>query len=186
MVQKDLLRDILRPEGSILIVFDVHRSLYEQIFNREEFLYALNAVINSARRAKVPIIFTRITPYPQGFQPPNLKLPWRGRFRPEGAELIVSPKPEDIIIDKNTWSLFVGTNVERLLINSHRYTVVFTGIATEVGIETSARHAYTLGFIPVIISDAVSSYDKEAHERSLANMKIFFPVITSKELENYW
>lgn len=59
--------------------------------------------------------------------------------------MIVQPQPNDIVINKNTWSLFVGTNVELLLRNSGRYTVVFTGIATDIGIETSARHALVVG-----------------------------------------
>lgn len=187
MFSQDLLKEVLKPQNSVLIAWDVHKALYNGIFNKDEFLNALNTAVSAARRAKVPIIFTKIIPYPQGFQPPNTKLmQWRGGWKPEEMELIIQPNPEDIVINKNTWSLFVGTNVERLLINSGRYTVVFTGIATEIGVETSARHAYALGFIPVIISDAVSSYNKEAHERSLTNMRQFFPVITAKELSNYW
>lgn len=100
---------------------------------------------------------------------------WRGGFKPEDMELVVKPQEGDLVIDKNTWSIFVGTNFELLLRNSGRSTVVFTGIATEIGVETSARHAYALGFIPVIVSDAVSSGNREAHERSLQNMRAFFP-----------
>ncbi|MFB6469739.1 MAG: cysteine hydrolase family protein [Vulcanisaeta sp. AZ3] len=187
MVSPDVLRDVLRPGNSVLVVWDVHKALFNGIFNKDEFQRALNTAISAARRANVPIIFTKITPYPSGFEPVNTKImPWRGGFRPEDMELIVQPQPNDIVINKNTWSLFVGTNVELLLRNSGRYTVVLTGIATEIGVETTARHAYALGFIPVIISDAVSSYNREAHERSLTNMRAFFPVITAEELSKYW
>ncbi len=181
------LKDVLRPSTSVLVVWDVHRALYNNIFNREEFLKALNASIGAARRAGVPIIFTRITPYPQGFEPVSLRFAqWRSPLRPEEMDLVVQPQANDIVVNKNTTSLFVGTNVELLLRNSGRYAVVLTGIATEIGVETTARHAYALGFVPVIVSDAVSSYDREAHERSLANMRKLFPVITSSELAQYW
>jgi len=180
-------KEILKPSNSVLVVWDVHRALFNGIFNKDEFQRALNTAINAARRVNVPIIFTKITPFPSGFEPVTVRIaPWRGGFRPEDMELIVQPQPNDIVINKNTWSLFVGTNVELLLRNSGRYTVVFTGIATDIGVETSARHAYALGFIPVIVSDAVSSSDKDAHERSLANMRRFFPVLTADELAKYW
>ncbi|MEM2056589.1 MAG: isochorismatase family protein, partial [Thermoplasmatales archaeon] len=52
------------------------------------------------------------------------------------------------------------------------------GIATEIGVETSVRHAQNLGFIPIVIKDAVSSRDKDAHERSLKNMSALLPVIS--------
>jgi len=48
--------------------------------------------------------------------------------------------------------------------------LIFTGIATEFGIESSARDASNRGFFPVVVSDCVSSRDKEAHERSLKNL----------------
>ncbi|BDR92744.1 cysteine hydrolase family protein [Vulcanisaeta souniana] len=187
MVSQDVLRDLLKPGNSVLIAWDVHRALFNGIFNKDEFQRALGTVIEAARRVRVPIIFTRITPFPSGFEPVTAKImQWRGGFRPEEMDLIVQPQPSDIVINKNTWSLFVGTNVELLLRNSGRYTVVFTGIATEIGVETSARHAYALGFVPVIVSNAVSSYDREAHERSLANMRRFFPILTAEELARYW
>jgi nicotinamidase-related amidase len=49
-------------------------------------------------------------------------------------------------------------------------TLIFTGIATEFGVESSARDASNRGFYPVVVSDCVSSLDKEAHERSLKNL----------------
>jgi nicotinamidase-related amidase len=182
------LPDILKPSRSVLVVWDVHKALVNSIFNKEEFINALNTSITAARQAKVPIVFTKITPYPQGFESPSSKLLYRSgfQFKPEEMELVVQPSADDIVLNKNTWSIFVGTNFELLLRNSNRSTIVFTGIATEIGIETSARHAFALGLIPVIIRDAVSSRNREGHERSLTNMSSFFPIITSIDLMNHW
>jgi nicotinamidase-related amidase len=44
------------------------------------------------------------------------------------------------------------------------------GIATEVGIEPTARHAADLGLIPVIIADACGTGDAQAAERSLQSL----------------
>jgi nicotinamidase-related amidase len=65
-------------------------------------------------------------------------------------------------------------------------TVVFTGIATEYGIESSARDASSRGFYSVVVSDCVSSPDKNGHTRPLENMKKIITIISSKEIENIW
>jgi len=64
-------------------------------------------------------------------------------------------------------------------------TLTFTGIATEIGIESSARDASNRGFYPVVVSDCVSSMDQDAHERSLKNLDKIAIVKNSAEiLEN--
>ena len=63
---------------------------------------------------------------------------------------------------------------------------MFTGIATEFGVESSARDAFNRGFYSVVVSDCVSSSDKNGHERSLENMKNLITIINSNELENIW
>ena len=61
-------------------------------------------------------------------------------------------------------------------------TLIIAGIATEVGVESTARDSSNRGFYTVVASDASSSSDKEAHERSTANMKKLFDVLTTDEI----
>jgi len=65
-------------------------------------------------------------------------------------------------------------------------TVVFTGIATECGVESSARDAFSRGFYSVVVSDCMSSPDKNGHYRSLEYMKNLITITNLKELENIW
>ncbi|AWR95140.1 isochorismatase family cysteine hydrolase [Acidianus brierleyi] len=182
------VKEILDPQKSLLVVWDVHLALVNSIFNKDEFLKNLKIVIDSARKASVPILFTKITPYPKGFESTASKIMYRGgfQFKPEEMKLAIEPQENDIILNKNTWSIFVGTNFDLLMKNSARTTIVFTGIATEIGVETSARDAFAYGYVPVIVKDAVSSRNKEAHDRSLENMKSFFPIVTAEELSKIW
>ena len=92
----------------------------------------------------------------------------------------------EIVIDKHTASIFIDTGFENMLQNAGIITVVFTGIATESGIESSARDASSRCFYSVVVSDCVSSLDKDGHDRSLENMKNLITIINSKELENVW
>lgn len=166
-------------ERSILLIWDLHPSLVQFSFNGEEVKQNVEQLVDWAHKKNVPVIFTKITPFPKGFEPPHSK---NRAFNLDVSSLAINPSKEDIVVNKNTWSLFVGTNVELMLRNSNKNTIIITGIATDIGVETTARHAYALGFIPIIVRDAVSSSDKDAHDRSLLNMSKFFEVVNTKDI----
>jgi nicotinamidase-related amidase len=175
------IKSMIKKENSALVVWDVQEALVSSIFNRKEFIENLRKVIEKARNSSIPVFYTKITPLPSRFESPLRKAAGYGRFEPGDIVNDVYPKGNDIVINKNTASIFIGTNFELMIRNAGITALFFTGIATEIGVETSVRHAQNLGFIPVVISDAVSSRDKEAHERSLKNMASLIPVITSSE-----
>ncbi|BDC17181.1 isochorismatase family cysteine hydrolase [Acidianus sp. HS-5] len=179
---KDELKKFIRKNNSVLVVWDVQEALVSSIFNREEFLQKLKELISAARQYNVPIVYTRITPLPERFQPPYM----RRTFNPGDIVKDVYPQEGDVVLYKNTASIFVGTNFELMLRNAGIQTIIFTGIATDIGVETSARHAQTLGYLPVIAKEAVSSSDKEAHERSLANMNRLMLVLENNEIIERW
>ena len=65
-------------------------------------------------------------------------------------------------------------------------TIIFSGIATELGVESSARDALKRDFYIVIVSDTVSSSDKDTHARSLQNMERILTVTSTNELARIW
>ncbi|BBL45776.1 isochorismatase [Nanobdella aerobiophila] len=176
----------IEKEKTILIVWDVINILVNSIYNKEEFINSTKEVIEFARKNNIPVVYTKIKQYPKGFEPKNISnMKWKSSTWKEGDfDLYIKPEDNELIIEKNTWSIFVGTNFELLLRNRNINNIIFTGIATEIGIETSARHAFALGFTPIIIEDAVSSSNKEGHNRSIENMKNLFITVKAKNLEN--
>ena len=202
----DTIEEIIDPSGTALVVWDVQNMLVKRIFNRDEFTNNLNFVINLARRTNVPIFFTRIQILPKRFESPARlytlsKLGFdctSQTVTKEDFDFAVKPiqlrqqqqqqqqQQEEIVIDKHTASVFVDTAFERMLRNAGIITVVFAGIATEFGIESSARDASNRGFYSVVISDCVSSPDRNAHERSIENMSKLITIMTSKDVENSW
>ncbi len=191
------LTEIVAPGHSCLVVWDVQAGLVDRIFNKEEFISSLKGLIEGVR-GKMPVAYTLITPAPKGFQSswyiysmmkrfnirevaklPNFMAPGsKEREIPDD----VKPVAGDVILDKPTASIFIGTNFENMMRNRGITTLIFTGIATEFGIESSARDASNRGFYPVVISDCVSSMDKDAHERSLKNLDKLVIVKSSGEL----
>ena len=191
------MREIVEPKHSCLIVWDVQNGLVDRIFNKEEFIATLKNFIEKLR-SKMPVAYTLITPLPEGFVsswsyysmmkrfnvddinklPPFMAIGSREREIPE----IVKPQSSDIVLEKHTASIFIGTNFEYMMRNRSITTLLFTGIATEFGIESSARDASNRGFYPVVVSDCVSSSDKEAHERSLRNLTKLLIVEKSRDI----
>ncbi|MEM0156344.1 MAG: isochorismatase family cysteine hydrolase [Thermoplasmataceae archaeon] len=173
---------LIRKEGSALIVWDVQEALISRIFNKDEFFGNVKKLLAEARKLPIPVFYTKITPLPEKFESPIRRAAGFSRFQPGDIPDEIRPASEDIVLNKNTASIFIGTNFELMTRNAGIKTLIFTGIATEMGIETSARHAQNLGYLPVIVEDGVSSSDKEAHERSLKNMAKLMPVIKTDGL----
>ncbi|MGC8661786.1 MAG: cysteine hydrolase family protein [Nitrososphaeria archaeon] len=184
------LKEIVALGHTALIVWDVQKMLVNVIFNREEFLKNINDLIEGARRVRLPIFFTMIDPLPPAFQSPaSLSMGRTFNVQDKSAfELALKPLEGEIVVRKNTASVFVGTNVELMLRNAGIDTVIIAGISTEIGVESTARDAANRGFYPVVVSDASSSSDKAAHERSLENMKRLGLVTeaTTREIISAW
>lgn len=176
------LADIVDPAHSCLVVWDVQRALTARIFDQAEYLGRLAPLI-SALRARMPVAYTRITPLPAAYQGAwNLYNQMRRQgvdhpsklkpFMVPGSQdhefpAEIAPQPGDLVLDKTSPNLFLGTRFETLMRHRGIGTLLFAGIATEFGVETSARDAGARGFFPVVLRDAVSSMDREAHERAL-------------------
>jgi nicotinamidase-related amidase len=201
------IEEIIDPSHTALIVWDVQNMFVNLIFNRQEFTRNLGSVVELARRANIPIFFTRHQLLPTRFES-SARLDMISRLgvdrisqtaTKEDLDFAIKPKQSyqqqqeqeeqqqsEIVIDKHTASIFIDTGFEHLLQSACIITVVFTGIATEYGIESSARDASSRGFYSVVVSDCVSSPDKEGHNRSLENMKKIITIISSNEIENIW
>ena len=48
---------------------------------------------------------------------------------------------------------------------------MIVGVATEIGIEPTVRHAADLGYIPVVVTDACGAGNEEAGQRALASLR---------------
>lgn len=185
------LKEILNPGKTALLVWDVQNMLVDNIFNTEEFLFRTKEVIALAKANHVPVIFSKITPLPAEFESPVRKYFFKRRGfslnqAPNAMDLTIEPTTDDLVIPKNTASMFIGTNFELLLRNAGITTIVITGIATEYGVESTARDALNRGFFPVIVTDAVSSSSRDTHNRSLENLKNLVILLSTEELISLW
>lgn len=81
-------------------------------------------------------------------------------------------QPGDILITKRQWGAFHGTELDLQLRRRGIRTIVLGGVATHIGVESTARQAYEHGYELLIVKDVTSSTVAEAHAMS---MKYIFP-----------
>jgi nicotinamidase-related amidase len=91
---------------------------------------------------------------------------------PNWADLVpdVGPQPGDILITKRQWGAFYGTELDLQLRRRGVQTIVLGGIATNFGVESTARDAYERGYAQVFVEDAMTSLSAEAHEFVVKNI----------------
>ncbi|MEX3839290.1 isochorismatase family protein [Paraburkholderia sp. BR10882] len=90
----------------------------------------------------------------------------------EASELVpeIGAQPEDVIVAKRQWGAFYGTNLEQQLRRRGIDTIVIGGIATNFGVESTARAAFDLGFKLVFVEDATSGLNEEMHHFSFEKL----------------
>lgn len=200
------LQEIVDPKHTALVIWHVQNALVNSAFNGEEFLKNLKLLVKAARGNKIPIIYTKVPPWPGDWEsswriymlmrrfgvndleklPSKLPSYWQpGRVESE-IPSEVSPIDNDVIMDNHTASIFIGTHFENMMRNRGIDTILFTGIRTEIGIDSSARDSANRGFYTIVIEDCVSSGDKEMHESALRTLRSVCLIIPSKEIMKEW
>lgn len=74
---------------------------------------------------------------------------------------------KDLRVTKRNWSAFYGTGLDLQLRRRGVTQIVLTGMATSIGVESTARYAYEHGYHVTIATDAVTDSNADAHQNSV-------------------
>jgi nicotinamidase-related amidase len=87
-----------------------------------------------------------------------------------GFEIVpeLTPREDECVIDKITMSAFEGTFLDIAMRDAKLDAFIIAGIALEVGIGPTVRHALDLNYIPVVIADACGAKSAQNKDRVLA------------------
>lgn len=86
-------------------------------------------------------------------------------FTPE-----LAPKDGDHVVTKKQWGAFYGTDLDLQLRRRGVRAIVLCGIATSIGVESTARDAYERGYEQVFVEDAMASLTAEEHAHTAARI----------------
>jgi nicotinamidase-related amidase len=181
------LEEVCDPQRVALLVYDMQIGILSQIKKPEQITLQVLKVLTAARKAKARVFFSRHLSLPrelmgmfqfrmamtwQRTDSPDEVKPWFLRDNPS-FQIIpeLAPRPSEGIFDKLTMSAFEGTWLDFALRDCGIKAFIIAGVATEIGIEPTARHGSDLGYIPVIVTDACGVGNEEAAKRSIESLK---------------
>jgi maleamate amidohydrolase len=196
-----LATEQLDPRRSALIVYDAcRRALTPSDPGRRELmrpvLEAWVRLIGIARAAGLPILYTTpvsradgadvvLLPTDLGARTgaPSLTNCVEGTFE-AGFPDEIAPAATDYVFLKRRPSAFYGTGVAELLRMLRRDTVIIAGGATNRGVETTVREAFSMDLQMVVVRECCWSGDAAAHEYSLnQSLAMFGRVRTLEQVE---
>jgi len=76
----------------------------------------------------------------------------------------------DVVITKRQWGAFYGTPLDLQLRRRGINTIVIGGIATNFGVESTARDAFERGYALVFVEDAMSGLSQAAHAFAISTV----------------
>jgi ureidoacrylate peracid hydrolase len=106
-----------------------------------------------------------------------------------GAEFYegISPLPTERVVIKHRYSAFINTDLNTVLKAKGIESVLTTGVATNVCVETTTRDAYMFDYYVTMVGDCSAAYDPKLHESTLENMRRHFGLVaTSDEIIQTW
>jgi nicotinamidase-related amidase len=161
--------------------------ILHQIAQSKRLIARVSQVLNAAREAGVRVFFTRHMSLPNevsGVTQLRTRMAWqrvtdvanvKSSFPAGSPQFQLVPEltalANEAVIDKITMSAFVGTPLDIAMRDCGISVFAIVGVAMEVGIEPTVRHAADLGYIPVVVADACGAGNQEAAERSVASLK---------------
>ncbi len=197
------LAELVDPRRAALLLWDMENAIAPNAFNYKEILTNLKELAALARRVRVPVFYSVQTAFDlvkeeagvwvrvrmkraKAADPSELL---KEKDDPRGQEIVdeLHPQPSDMVFRKRRPDGFIGTDFELVIRSKGIGTIVIGGVATEGGVEGTARSARNLGYDVVILKDCVGSRSRELHDLALKLMEqTYFDIATSREVAEIW
>ena len=154
-----------------LVVIDLQKGILALAADQpiDEVVRRAGALADAFRRPGLPVVLVNVTGGAPGRTDQSRP---RGPF-PEGfADLVpeLNRQPQDHLVTKQTWGAFTGTDLAAHLQGLGVTQVVLAGVATSIGVESTARQAYELGFNVALAVDAMTDLNPDAHTHSITRI----------------
>lgn len=155
-----------------LIVVDLQKGIssYPTLIPANEVAKRASTLIQTFRLHHLPIVLVNVAGRASGRTEQTRT---GSSFSADFADFLpeLNQQPHDYVVTKKTWGAFTNTDLEAHLKSLGITQVVILGIATSVGVESTARQAYEFGYNVTLAIDAMTDMTEEAHQYAIA--KIF-------------
>lgn len=165
----------LKPENTAVVLIDLQKGIVTlpgAPHPSSAVVANARQLLEAARAAGATVVLVHTGPAANGRDrlAPLADAPMPVRhLASDWTELVpdLGPRPGDLVILKHQWGAFYGTELDLQLRRRRISTLVLGGIATEFGVESTARDAYERGYSQVFVSDAMTGLTAESHDHTL-------------------
>jgi nicotinamidase-related amidase len=170
---------VLNPRNTALVVIDLQKGItrFEGAPHSTAGVIAnCVSLLKAAREAGAQPILVHVDFSQKGADAVHVTSdePMRstGQMPPDWSELIteLDRQPGDVIILKRQWGAFYGTDLELQLRRRGLTTIILCGIATEFGVESTARDAYERAFEQIFAHDAMTGRAADSHADAVTHI----------------
>lgn len=168
----------LDPGTTALVLIDLQRG----IAGRQVAPHSAEQVIDHCARLAerfralgAPVVLVRVTFSAEGkdrlSQPVDATMSF-STPPPGWDELVpeIGPRAGDLVVTKRQWGAFYGTDLDLQLRRRGVRTIVLGGIATNMGVESTARDAYEHNYALVLVEDGMASMSADWHAFAVNNI----------------
>ena len=162
-----------------LVVVDMVRAYTEPRFplyagpHVDGVVVSIVALLDAARRAGIPVVFTGVRYEPGGAdggvffrKVPPLEL-FVGESEAGGLVAELDRRPDEPLLLKQYPSAFFGTSLDERLRDAAVDTLIIAGVSTSGCVRASATDAMQLGYVPIVVREAVGDRGQPAHDANL-------------------
>lgn len=161
--------------GNVAVVLiDLQNAIIEGLSfdQRNKLKNYCNELLVAARQKNIPIFWVTVTKRPDGKDtssaitdaPSNAnKLSLEEGTKNSAIAEGLLPEPSDYFINKHGRSAFIGTDLERQLRRLGCNTLLLGGVATNWGVESTARDAHELDYNVVFVREICAGFDEKMH-----------------------
>jgi nicotinamidase-related amidase len=154
-----------------LIVIDLQKGIvsYPTVHPIGDVLRHAAALTGAFRRVGLPVVLVNVTGGAPGRAEQSRG---SGAFPPGFADLVpeLNQQAQDHTVTKRTWGAFTNTGLEDYLKKLGVTQVVIAGVATSIGVESTARFAHECGFNVTLATDAMTDMNADAHANSVTRI----------------
>jgi nicotinamidase-related amidase len=154
-----------------LIVIDLQKGIlsYPTVHPIGAVVKHAAALSEAFRRNHLPVVLVNATGGAPGRTEQTRNL---SNLPPDFADLLpeLGQHPQDHTVTKKTWGAFTNTGLDEHLRKLGITQVVIVGVATSLGVESTAREAHASGFHVTLAVDAMTDMNPDAHANSISRI----------------
>ncbi len=154
-----------------LVVIDLQKGIVSMptVHPVEEVIGRSAQLAHAFRKRGWPVVLVNVTARAAGRTDAGMP---KHSFSADWAELVpeLEQQPSDHLVSKHSWGAFLGTGLDEYLRERRATQVFLTGVATSAGVESTARSAYDLGYNVVLVVDAMTDRNADAHRHCVENI----------------